>query len=287
MKWQNCRRVVITSDEPWDPYSKDFEENERAAHVHDQYRLAEIETRCNRVVSAVSTEADGLLFQHLEDAVSGLNLEESDDSEERQIENSAENSEERQVASISTENRAPEITEEVLAKRWGIGLETAKRTMKVTTQAGVRTIVRPMERRFRTRRNQLKFPTSNRLIYSDTMFPKVQSIRKMNCAQIYTDTLGWDHFHPMRAKSEAGESLDRFVDENQWIPRTLITDGAMEQKGGDWGTNRVKWGITQRFTEPYSPWQNRAEATVLEMKKSDQAFYETIRFSEASLVLSR
>ena len=34
---QNCHCVVVTSDEPWDPYSKDFKENERAAQVHDHY----------------------------------------------------------------------------------------------------------------------------------------------------------------------------------------------------------------------------------------------------------
>jgi hypothetical protein len=34
---ENCHCVVVTSNEPWDPYSKDFKQNKKAAHVHDYY----------------------------------------------------------------------------------------------------------------------------------------------------------------------------------------------------------------------------------------------------------
>jgi hypothetical protein len=34
---ENCHHVVVTIDEPWDPYSKDFKQNKRAAHIHDYY----------------------------------------------------------------------------------------------------------------------------------------------------------------------------------------------------------------------------------------------------------
>ena len=210
------------------------------------------------VILVVTSEAEGDLFDHLQDAVTGLRIEESGDK--------------HQIASVLTKEHTLEITEEVLAKWWGIGLETVKQTIKVTTQAGVQTMVRPVERRFRMRRNQLKFLTSNCLIYSDMMFPKVLSVQKMDCAQVYMDTLGWDHFHPMKSRSEASESLNCFVKENQWIPRTIITNGAMEEKGGNWRVNHKKWGITQQFTEPYSPWQNCAEQTVLEMKKQIKRF---------------
>ena len=109
---ENCHHVVVTSDEPWDPYSKDFEENERATQVHDHYRVLEVISRCNMVILAVTSEAKGDLFDHLQDVVTGLRIEESRD--------------EHQIASVLTEEHTPEITEEVLAKWWGIGLETAK-----------------------------------------------------------------------------------------------------------------------------------------------------------------
>ena len=99
---QNCHHVVVTSDEPWDPYSKDFKENERAAQVHDHYRVLEVISRCNMVILAVTSEAEGDLFDHLQDMVTGLRIEESGD--------------ECQIASVSTKEHTPEITEEVLAK---------------------------------------------------------------------------------------------------------------------------------------------------------------------------
>ena len=255
---ENCCHVVVTSDEPWDPYSKDFEENKRATQVHDHYRVLEVISRCNMVILAVTSEAKGDLFDHLQDMVTGLRIEESGDK--------------HQIASVLTEVHTLEITEEVLTKWWGIGLETVKQTIKVTTQAGVWTMVRPVERTFWTRRNQLKFLTLNHLIYSDTMFPKVLSVQKMNYTQVYMDTLGWDNFHPMKSRSEASESLNCFVKENQWISRTIITDGAMEEKGRNQRVNCIKWGITQQFTKPYNPWQNHVEQTVLELKKQINHF---------------
>ena len=109
------------------------------------------------VILSVTSEAEGDLFDHLQDTVAGLRIEESGD--------------EHQIASVLTEEHTPEITEQVLTKWWGIGLEMVKLTIKVTMQAGVWTMVRLVERRFWTRRNQLKFLTSNHLIYSDMMFP--------------------------------------------------------------------------------------------------------------------
>ena len=68
--------------------------------------------RCNQVILAVSTEADGDLFDHLQDTGHGLRLEQSTD--------------EHHIAFVLTKQHAPEITEEILMKRWGIGLEMVK-----------------------------------------------------------------------------------------------------------------------------------------------------------------
>jgi hypothetical protein len=96
----------------------------------------EVILRCNIIILAVTSEAKGDLFDHLQDAVAGLRIEESGDK--------------HQIASVLTEEHAPEITEEVLVKRLGIDLEMMKQTIKVTMQAGVQTVVRPVERRFQT-----------------------------------------------------------------------------------------------------------------------------------------
>ncbi len=47
------------------------------------------------------------------------------------------------------------ITKELLAKRWGLGLETAKRTLEVTTQVGVSKYVHLVARWFKTRQQAI------------------------------------------------------------------------------------------------------------------------------------
>ena len=60
------------------------------------------------------------------------------------------------AATKISRDKYPVISPERLAKNWRIGLEAAKRTVQVTTQRGVRTILHPnVERRFRTSDRQL------------------------------------------------------------------------------------------------------------------------------------
>jgi hypothetical protein len=56
-------------------------------------------------------------------------------------------------------DKACVVTKKVLAQSWGIGLETAQRTLLVTTQRGVRTFVYPTDQRFGTNKPHLVFPT--------------------------------------------------------------------------------------------------------------------------------
>jgi hypothetical protein len=51
------------------------------------------------------------------------------------------------------------ITPAVLSKRWGISLETAKRTLEVTTQSAIRNIFAPAERKIRKPAPWLHFPS--------------------------------------------------------------------------------------------------------------------------------
>ena len=73
--------------------------------------------------------------------------DEDDDDEEPNIMDSTET---RDIAAIPRGDPHSQIMPENLAKRWHIGLDAAKRMMKVTTQLGVRSLVHPAQRRFRT-----------------------------------------------------------------------------------------------------------------------------------------
>ena len=84
-----------------------------------------------------------------------------------------------------------EATPERLAKLWGCGLETAKRTLEATTHKAYREYLSStgsLTRKFRTRLAQLKYrqlALPHGAIYSDTMFSKIKSLRGFTCGQLY------------------------------------------------------------------------------------------------------
>eukprot|EP00980_Cylindrotheca_fusiformis_P007870 scaffold1674_cov96-Cylindrotheca_fusiformis.AAC.1 len=51
---------------------------------------------------------------------------------------------------MKSDSRQSVITAERLAQQFNIGLETARNTLKVTTQKGLRSAVHPISRRYRT-----------------------------------------------------------------------------------------------------------------------------------------
>ena len=57
----------------------------------------------------------------------------------------------REIKAINVRNQRSKISDEVLAKRWGVSADIAHRTRKLTTQRGVRILTGNNGRRFRTR----------------------------------------------------------------------------------------------------------------------------------------
>ncbi|KAI2509778.1 hypothetical protein MHU86_4631 [Fragilaria crotonensis] len=67
-------------------------------------------------------------------------------------------SEEIGIAAIRTGDVTSDVTPENVARRWMVGLETAKNSLKVTTQQGIRSIPNPATRRFKTQMAHLRYP---------------------------------------------------------------------------------------------------------------------------------
>ncbi|KAI2511685.1 hypothetical protein MHU86_2751 [Fragilaria crotonensis] len=66
-------------------------------------------------------------------------------------------SEEIGIAAIRTGDVTSDVTPENVARRWMVGLETAKNSLKVTTQQGIRSIPNPATRRFKTQMAHLRY----------------------------------------------------------------------------------------------------------------------------------
>ena len=70
----------------------------------------------------------------------------------------------------------------------------------------------------------------------------------------------------MKSKADAGDAL-MYMIEDIGIPFEMHVDGAKEENLGRWEEVRKACLIKQTQTEPYSPWQNRAESGIRELKK--------------------
>jgi hypothetical protein len=102
--------------------------------------------------------------------------------------------------------------------------------------------------------------------YTNTMFSTTKSIRGNKCAQVFTNGLGYDLFYPLKKESEVGDALNEMI-RSVGIPKELISDGARAEMAGRFAEVAKEYRVKQRTTEAYSGWQNRAEASIREIKR--------------------
>jgi hypothetical protein len=98
------------------------------------------------------------------------------------------------------------------------------------------------------------------------MFSATKSIRGNKCAQVFTDGLGYDLFYPLKKESEVRDALNEVI-RSIGIPKKLISDGARAEMAGRFAKVAKEYSVKQRTTEAYSRWQNRAEASIWEIKR--------------------
>ena len=114
------------------------------------------------------------------------------------------------VSAIQTKSRHSEIKAHELALRWGIGIKTAERTLKATTQLGVQSAIHPLHRRYRTKQLQYRYNWLNTKLYADVFFSSVPSLSGNTCGVIFVNNLGFSHIVPMKSKSQEGNALTEF-----------------------------------------------------------------------------
>ena len=85
------------------------------------------------------------------------------------------------------DNQHHEIGYDILARKWGIGIDKAERNLQSTTQDNVRSALKPLTQWY------IKYLLSQRLrqlncrFYIDTLFEKEKSIAGNTCAQVFND----------------------------------------------------------------------------------------------------
>ena len=100
---------------------------------------------------------------------------------------------------------------------------------------------------------QLQYDRKRLTLYLDTVFFGATSIRQYNSVQVIINGNGYDFLYPMRAKYEAGLVLAEHIRSTWIIPEFLVTDGAGEERYGEWNRIHKQFCIEQQATLPYSP----------------------------------
>lgn len=268
--------LVCTRDTDWDPQSEAFAEKEErvVSSVDQRPSLEDPDSYCytDRMISSVNMLQNSRMAPELP-----YDEREDDDLYHRlvetvRVEHGFSNQDDEQsdishaISAIRTSQRKT-VDSNALAKKFNIGLEAAKKTIKVTTQYGVRNVLIPAERRSRQKTSHLRFPQLAGQQFSDTMFSKVKSTRQNKVGQVFTNGLGFDRFYPLKKKEFAYQALMADI-HFAGIPEVIVTDGALEETLGQWQDTCNKYRIKQKTTVPYSPWQLAAERSIGELKKS-------------------
>ena len=154
-----------------------------------------------------------------------------------------------------------------LSEKWMISQKHAEKTIKATTQRGIRSAVLPLSRRYR---GDLFYQKKrlNSHFYSDTYFARTKSLHGNTCAQVFGNRDQFVDVYPMSTKSHAGNALKQFI--SDWgVPSELTFDNAWEQTkpGSEFMKIITKHDIKWHTSEPYRPDQNAAESIIREVRK--------------------
>ena len=76
---------------------------------------------------------------------------------------------------------------QTVSRLWNVGLETAQRTLRATTQQGIRSAVHPIFRQYRVDHLHFHRKRLHVTFHTDTLFSKIISLRGNKCSQVFTN----------------------------------------------------------------------------------------------------
>ena len=227
-RWEmeNCRTVEMTVDSPWNPNEVNIAAATSTVRSDlPAYEVAEYRKVCalegiKRSENHVNEESDMAVYDQtamVSRMISAVNVATA----YRDV----------NVSFVGAKDRHSQVTAETVAKRFRCGIETAQKTLKTTTQRGVRQAIHPLHRRYRVNHLDLHRRRLQDTFYMDTLHSRVKSLGGYQCAQLITNGT-FTRVYPMESKasSNIASALGEFVDD-VGIPDKLICDFATEQTG--------------------------------------------------------
>ena len=106
-------------------------------------------------------------------------------------------------------------------------IDQGKTTQKVTTQAGVRNVLVPLEQKVWLKAPWLRFPNMKGCWFSNTLFARVPSIHSDIDALMFMNGKGFNYVYPWKSKKQCPEALMSFIHDVD-IPQMIVSDGGKE-----------------------------------------------------------
>jgi hypothetical protein len=165
------------------------------------------------------------------------------------------------MVSAAHAERSQGIDAKHLSKTWRIDLETAERTLDITSQKSVRKDNPTLSRNYGTNDRMLRYKRINEYFFMDTFFSTKKagkSSRGHTCCQLFVTDKGFVYVVPMKSKSEVLQAVKQFAKEIG-APDAIISDAAGEQSSQNLRKFCSEMGTTLRYLEEGTPWANKAE----------------------------
>ena len=170
-----------------------------------------------------------------------------------------------------SDERHLKITAETLAEKFGISIPRAQKTLRVTTQRGVRSAILPISRRYRADR-MFSVKRLNGKFATDTAYGKIKSLRGNVGSQVFSHKCGFKVCYPLQKidGNSVGDALTQFILSNFGVPERFTFDGASVQTGPK---TRFKLDAIRRYeikyyvSGPMRPNENPTEQGIHELKK--------------------
>lgn len=130
-----------------------------------------------------------------------------------------------------SDERHLKVSAELIAERFGIGPIRAQKTLRVTTQRGVRSAILPITRRYRADR-LFVMERLNAKFAIDTAYGKIRSLWSNIGCQIYSHKCGFEACYPIQRinGTQVGDTLTQFISD-YGAPKHWTFDGASVQTG--------------------------------------------------------
>ena len=263
------RHVSMTGSIPWEPYddaTTRHEEQLRAQltdhQAHDPnrgiYALRHETSRSIRINKMLSThESTPCSFADIDKLAEALGDNCHVETKIRSI----------SIRAVSSSGKSYLVTPDMLARRFKISLETAKRTLDATTQRAVRdwSVVKGA-RRFRPVQFQLEYPRIKLPVYVDIKFGPCKSVEGNTCLAIYATAVQWARGYPLKNERDVHTTLSKLF-RQFGFPSALIPDDAQSLTQGEFKKTANKGQVPIMPIEPHNPNQNLAEDTIREASR--------------------